>query len=108
VGGLAGDATVIVPCGACNTDRQWQYVGAELVAGGAAGRIAVEAAGHMDLGEEEAPGSTRLAQGDGIAAAGTGDVDGQPCRDEVLGEVEEEERRASGGRRICQRASPAS
>jgi hypothetical protein len=45
---------MIVPCGACNSDRQWQCVGAELAAGGAVEHIAVaEAAGHMDLVVED-------------------------------------------------------
>lgn len=45
-----------------------------------------EAAGDMDL--EEGPDSTHWDPGDG-RAAGTGNVDGQPCRVEALGVVEE-------------------
>jgi hypothetical protein len=68
-----------LPCDVCSSGRQWQCAGAELVVGDAAGHTAVgEVARGMGL-VEEAPGSTRWGQGDGMAVD-TEDVGGKPCR----------------------------
>jgi hypothetical protein len=90
---------VKVPYDVYSICRQWQSAVEALAAGGAAGHIAVEdlAAGHMGLAVE-APDSIRWGPGDGTAAAGTGDVGGQPCLRVALGEVEEGERSPSGER----------
>lgn len=87
-----------VPCGVCSTGRQWQCAGEELAAGGAAGHIAVveEAAGGMDLVEEE-HASTHWDLGDGRAGGAGADIeDVEPCRVVALGAVEEEAWCSSG------------